>query len=236
MINFVQLQNDVANALLSSDQLANVNVIQYRKLRVQGQVDMATIYSTPRNGRAGCGILVEMPTFTVDKPNLLGPVGNLVFTLAVIEEPNLNMDPVAGTLSDAESTAQLILDELHNLIIAGLVELYADAPAIVPIEDYQLPGTVQYRVQLKMRYNRDQTTRVAMPVITATGDTLAIACATPGVAIYYTLDGTLPTNGAANPGSVLYLGPVTLASGTTLRARAFLAGMTGSNVPMAMAP
>jgi hypothetical protein len=243
MVNFIQLQNDVTLALLASDQLANINVVQYRKLRLQSQVDLSSVYTGVRNGVSGCGILVEMPAFTVDKPNLLGPVGMLEFTLAVIEEPNINMTPATGagatggTQLSAEDVAQIIQDELHGLEIAGLVQLWAAPHAIVPIHAYDAacPGTVQYRVHFSMRYNRDQTPRVAMPVPSQAGDTVTLTCATNGATIYYTLDGTTPVPPPTNPGAQIYTAPVQMVSGQTLRARAFLAGMTGSGVSSAVA-
>jgi hypothetical protein len=52
---------------------------------------------------------------------------------------------------------------------------------------------------------------------------VAISCVTPGAAIYYTLDGTLPTQG-----STLYSGPIYVASASTIRAVAFTNGFTPS--------
>jgi hypothetical protein len=52
---------------------------------------------------------------------------------------------------------------------------------------------------------------------------VAISCATAGSAIYYTLDGSLPT-----PASTLYSGTVHLASASVVRARAFTNGWTPS--------
>ena len=59
------------------------------------------------------------------------------------------------------------------------------------------------------------------------GGSLTLACATAGAAIYYTTDGSYPTptNG------VLYDGPVTgLPTGTTVRAAAYAADMTPSDL------
>jgi hypothetical protein len=47
--------------------------------------------------------------------------------------------------------------------------------------------------------------------------------------IYYTLDGTCPWSG----NGVLYAGPVAVAAAGTIRARAFKAGMVGSNAAAA---
>jgi hypothetical protein len=70
--------------------------------------------------------------------------------------------------------------------------------------------------------------QAAMPVFTpASGanvpTNVTIACATPGAVIYYTLDGTLPTQG-----STLYTGAVSLASASVIRAVAFTNGWTPS--------
>jgi hypothetical protein len=48
---------------------------------------------------------------------------------------------------------------------------------------------------------------------------VAISCTTPGAAIYYTLDGSLPT-----AASTLYTGPLHLTTAGVVRARAFLSG------------
>ena len=52
---------------------------------------------------------------------------------------------------------------------------------------------------------------------------VAISCATPGAVIYYTLDGTLPTQS-----SMLYTGAVSLASASVIRAVAFTNGWAPS--------
>lgn len=229
MTNYVQLQEDLTFALLSAASLANINVVQYRKLRLQGQIDLSAIYQIVRNGRSGCGILVEMPSFEVAHPNLLGPEGDLVMTFAVIEEPNLNFEPTGGTLLSAEDVAQTVLDELHGYFIAGLTSLYADKTAVRSADEFQ--GLVAYRVQFRMRQVRAQTPRVATPSITNVGNVITLACATPGADIYYTLDGTFP--GQPNPGAVKYLNPFPMGLGLTLRVAAWAQNFTGSFVTQA---
>ena len=57
---------------------------------------------------------------------------------------------------------------------------------------------------------------------------VTLACATPGAAIRYTLDGSEPTAGSA-----LYTVPLQLTQTTTVKARAFVAGMADSAVASA---
>jgi hypothetical protein len=65
------------------------------------------------------------------------------------------------------------------------------------------------------------------PIIT-TSVTVTISCATPGAAIYYTLDGSLPTTS-----SLLYTGPLNLGLPSTVRAVGFTNGWTPSAAALA---
>jgi hypothetical protein len=65
--------------------------------------------------------------------------------------------------------------------------------------------------------------KVATPVWNATAKTLT--CATAGAATFYTITGGYP-----NPQTNLYSGPLTLAMGTVLLARSYLAGYLSSEL------
>ncbi|MCC5839216.1 MAG: chitobiase/beta-hexosaminidase C-terminal domain-containing protein [Opitutales bacterium] len=84
------------------------------------------------------------------------------------------------------------------------------------------------------RRHRAYDAPVALPVITPPSGfgagpvEVTMATATPGASLHYTLDGTEPT-----PASALYEGPFTVSRGTTVRARAFLNGVTPSPVASA---
>ncbi len=71
------------------------------------------------------------------------------------------------------------------------------------------------------------TTSCATPVITCTGNTVSITCATDGASIYYTLDGSTPTSG-----STLYnsSSKPSITSTTTVKAIAIKGGLTNSSV------
>lgn len=231
MTNLVQLQDDVTQALLSNEALVNVNIINYRKLRLQSEVDLSALWLTPRNGRAGAGIMVEMPTFEVARPNLPGPEGELVIGCACVEEPNLNFEPASGTLLSAEELAQICLDILHGYLIEGAGGLYAEKTAIRPMEEF--PGMVAYRASVRMRQPREQTVRVAIPTITEEELHIELACATEAAEIYYTQDGTFP--GPSNPGAVKYEEAFDM-TGEVLRWAAYKSGLTGSHVGQARNP
>jgi hypothetical protein len=76
--------------------------------------------------------------------------------------------------------------------------------------------------------------KIASPSFSLAGGTyagtqsVAITCTTPGAAIKYTTDGSVPT--AASP---LYSGPITVSSTKTIKAYAYCAGMTDSDVAAA---
>ena len=65
----------------------------------------------------------------------------------------------------------------------------------------------------------------AAPVITLDGAVASITCSTEGAKIYYTLDGTDPTEA-----SLRYTEPVTLTDGQTIKAIAYCTGLTPSAV------
>lgn len=65
--------------------------------------------------------------------------------------------------------------------------------------------------------------RLVAPVLDAADlDAITLTHVTPGAAVFYSLDGTQPS--PRNPASALALAPFSSAPGTTLRARAWLAG------------
>jgi len=70
-------------------------------------------------------------------------------------------------------------------------------------------------------------TTCATPVITCTGNTVSIDCATDGASIYYTLDGSTPTSSSTlyNSGS-----KPSITSTTTVKAIAIKSGLTNSSV------
>lgn len=224
---FVQLQDDLYAAALEITALQGVNIVQFRKLRLQSEINLAALWETPRNGTSGAGILVEMPTIEVPRPNLPGPEHELKITFAVVEEPNMNLTPTVGTGLSAEEICERLLDTFHGYQIEGIGSLYADARAIEPANDF--PNVVAYRVAFKLRSPRNQTQRVQLPsVSSANNGQVTLANVTDGATIYYTTDGSFP--GPSNPTALQYSGTFDASSVQTVRWAAYLDGCDNSNV------
>ena len=232
--DFTHLQEHLYYGLLSEQLLSPINVVQYRKLRLGSEIDLSTIYLTPRNGTAGCGILVEMPALEVLQTNVSGPPGSLVVSCAVLEEPNLNFAPETGTRLSAEWVSRIVLDSSHLWSDAGIGVMAADRQAIHDADEF--PGLAAYRVRWRLQETRTAIPRTAAPTITLTGTTgpppatlVTLACATPGAHIYYALGWEFP--GPANPLATLYAAPFPAPPpGTWLRAAAYAPNMFRSSV------
>lgn len=216
MTDLVQLQEDISLGLLSWDALATINVVQDRKLRLQQQTDATLIYLTLRNGRKGCGILVEMPTIEIPAQSAPGPASLMTISCLVIEEPTTNFGPQTGTLTDAETVARRVLMFLHGWLLEGRGELYADRRAIVPVND--LAGVIAYRVTCPVRLADTVMTRCSTPAISEAGLVVTLTGAAEEQ-IYYTLDESFP--GAGNPGAQLYQAPFAVDSSTVVRWAAY---------------
>lgn len=238
MTDFVQVQNDLAHALLSCDALNPVNVLQWRKLRLEAEIARDALWQTIRNGRSGAGILVEMPEFRVERPNLAGPEAVLIIGFSVCEEPNTNCAPETGTQLSAEEICQLILELFHGQRLNGSLgfALQAGVNAIRPTEEWG-PGVLSYKVELTTRIARTQTNRAAMPTISVTDGLATLACATSEAEIRYTLtaasapaveDGNFP--GRSNPAAQIYTAPFAVQSGDLLRCAAYKPALLGSDV------
>lgn len=225
MTDYLQLQADLHYAALSNSALDNVNVKLWRKLRLESEVDLSALWLSPRNGRSGLGVVMELPEFDVQHPNLPGPEAFLLLSFLVLEEPNLNFTPTLGTLISAEQAAQTLLEIFHDFQVEGFGTLFAAPKAIASVEDY--PGIVGYRVTFRARVPRDQAARVATPVLSEAAGSLTMTCATAGAQIYFTTDGSFP--GAGNSAAQLYSAALTVTAGDVIRAAAYLSGSPGSH-------
>jgi hypothetical protein len=235
IIPLVQSQSDIWLALMSTPALRNINIVLWRKLRIESEIGISALWQTPRNGVSGAGILIEMPRWEYLNPNVPGGDARFIFPITVVEEPNVNFTPGSGTLLSAEDVSQLVIDALDGAQILDFGELTAARDCMKPSTEPAFQSLVAYDLQLQAMITRSITRRCDPPTISQVGQTLVLTngANTPNAAIYYTLDGSFPSGPdaqlpdpatpgswkAANPNSLLYLDPITVASGSTVNLR-----------------
>lgn len=156
-----------------------------------------------------------------------------------------DLDIIAGEHNRADySTARMLIfenadgaggDWVDHVVHTG--DEHHDGAHVVDIDndgDLDIVSIGWDNDQVVLYENRNVVTgatAVATPTISPTGGTFAapvqvtLATATPGAAIYYTLDGSAPTQA-----SLLYGGPFTVSDDATVRARAFRAGFDPSAI------
>jgi len=237
MIDLVQAEKDLYQLLLSSAQLSNINFARQRVMQLKSEVDMATAWTTPRNGCAGCGGIVMMPEASSDNNNVAGPVLDWVFKVHVLEQPALNWAkaqpgrPMHGTFTTAEEVVQMVLDEVHLYCDDKLATFKVAQNAVV---DANINGVaLGYMVSFKLAKGRStqtlRTGQVQVALSTPASGQTTLACAgDPAAALWYTVDGSFPANDTGiNPQAKQYEGPVAADPGTVLRARAYMDGKLG---------
>lgn len=219
MTDLVQLQNDFAHALLGDEWLQDVNVITRWRLldedvkRADREYAAEVLaYLTPRNGKKGCGIIVEVPEVSVASGNLPGPEFDLSLVCLILEDPITNQGPQTGTLKPADQVAQRILDIGHGWQVEPLGEFYAKGSSMVRATDFE--PLRAFRCRLNLKLPRTQTARAALPTIAEDAGTITLTVA-DGVDCYYTTDSTFP--GPGNPYAQPYAAAFTVDTGTIVR-------------------
>jgi hypothetical protein len=227
MINFTQLQTDFAHALRGDDWLRNVNIVTRHDLNNPDTLKLlpdktlaaeVLCYITPRNGRKGCGVIVEVPEVGVASGNLPGPEFDLALTCLILEDPVTNLAPQTGTLKPADQVAQRILEVGHGWRIEPHGEFFARGPSLREAADFE--PLRAFRCQLNLKLPRTQTTRTALNQNSISEASGEITLTVPeGAEIYYTTDGTFP--GPGNPAATIYSGVFTATAGTVIRWAAY---------------
>jgi len=184
------------------------------------------VWLTPRNGRSGCGLIVEMPTVSVRYANLPGPEHTYGISVVAVEEPGINFAPSTGTLLSAEEVAEIALDCLSPLLIYDVGQLHPAQRAIVEAPEFE--NVVAYRVALNCQSLRTGPSRCVLPAIAEDAGLVTLTANHASDLVYYTLDETLP--GPANPGAVLYSAPFAVTAGQIIRWAAYRAALVGSDV------
>ena len=239
MIDLIQLQEDLYGLLMSAPQLATVNIVQERKFILDQQLQVDAIWQTLRNGCQGCGILIEMPSVEVDSNNVSGPPQTVELSFVSFQNGDTAFIPSgpggpAGAGLFAEQIEQFLVDILHLQNLQGIGTMTARGAFSSPARDYPLINARRTKFVCTPKQTA-QTPRTAAVQVSINTGLATLSSTTPGAAIWYTMDGSFPSNNAValdplshqpvNPGSQEYTSPIPVATGQTLRAAAYANGL-----------
>ena len=232
-----QFQLDCAARLSSESYFEDISVFVVRPrssaevVLLQTKLDDALSGRAFTGGKCGVTCTVRMPSAEVPEPNLPGPVFDAAIVVRVTENPVVNMGG-SGTGKSAEDVALAVIGALHQSVMENLA-VTAAKEALRPQPEELLSGKVVYDCNLLRRFALPAQARVAPVLIVASGAlpdvTVTLNCATAGAAIYYSVDGSYPTPASAS----LYGGGFVVATACKVRAAAFFAGISGSNLTAA---
>jgi len=223
LTDYTALQDDLTALLLNHKKLYQVNASQERKLLLESNVAIDSLWSNPRNAGAGAGIIVEDVRPNTSEQNTPGPIADLVCGFVVLAERNICMTPGVGCGLHPEQIEQIIVDLLHLKLLQPYGQLRCTGQFGEPAADWISEDTGIYarRVKLKMLNARKQTDTCDLVSIANTAGTVTITCncTASGLQIWYTTDGSFP--GELTAGAKVYTAPFNVDPGTVIRAMAY---------------
>ena len=221
-----QIQSDLFFRLLSRKQLSAAGVA-VQIMRPRQEADATAIISgintilagqTSDGARQGLAMLLPLPAFEPEKPNLPSVMGQITQTVIVLENIAINEGP-NGTGLTCEAAAILASLAGHNFILSDSRRLTHSGMTPLKVDEQDFSADIAYEVTFKCPAGFRQEAECQMPGLSADGDDLIITSATPDSVVYLTTDGSLPCeqNPTAAPVSgTLDIG--TLPTGTLIRA------------------
>ena len=227
--DFSALQADVCGRLESDVFFVNVPVIQ----EFSGTSDtdaaeaLATTGRLPKSGKAGACVIVHEAERIPENPNAPGPQYQCDILVRCLELPKVNRAG-NGTGKTARIISQYVEQLFHGWKAGPTGWIIASS---LPYSDPET-GAVGRDVTLRKLKALPELPRCKPPVLSAMAGHLSATCATPGVRIVYTFDGSFPRDTPA-PGApgFEYGPPVALQPpGTLYRAVAYAEGMAASNL------
>ena len=217
-----QFALDTAAILMAAPALLYVPFLAEWKMHLGMEVDIATALENGRNGKVGVVGIVEMPEPDNLQGSVSGPVEDQHFNVLVVEQIDTNETGNRGTKLFAEDVLQFVKDALH----LQADDLYGTIKAngrTETLDSKDFPGCMAKRAPFVLyKCKTISTPRCATVQMVNTSGTVTMSCATGGSAVWYTTDGTTPTNQqGGNPSSQKYTAGITPPAGTLVRAAAF---------------
>jgi hypothetical protein len=239
-----QLPGELAARLAADDYFCDIPVIVADPGNVLAQIAAMTAMVTEKKGKRGVCVIVLQMTADDDYPEVtFGPL-TLKPAFQVIEVRELNLD-TNGTGKSWRKVARRIRDVICSAEFKGLCsELIADKPCIEPI---QFANTREMQVAIGGNAIGGQVTfscqekddeilhQCSMPIFaeSGVGQSIIMTCATVGVVIWFTTDGSFPCpQNAQSAGTAqVYTDPVPVPdNGFTVRAAAYMPGWIASAI------
>lgn len=230
----IELDQDDLTERLEGDELfaQTVFVFSQRNGITENDVNTALGAVNQINGKSGGVIIVLMPQLIPDAPDSPGPRYYVRYPIQVIDWPTMRRVQ-GGTGLSAELVAQRVRQIVHGTQFGRGQALYFDGLEVAPMREQT---QVSYIVFFRRLGNDPQLARPGNVTITPNAGlapiTITMACATPGVDIWYTKDGSYP--GPQNDDALIYMGAFSLDAGAIVRASAVLTGYQQGDVTQAI--
>ncbi len=188
---------------------------------------MDSVCQVNRNGKSGCGILIEDQQIESGSNNVSVPTQIVVLTFVSFQNGDAALTPDIGSGLYAEEVEQYILDALHLQSFGRFGTIQVEGKFSEPARDYQ--GISARRLTLKIKTLATKQTPRTGPVTVAINEGLATLTSQNSAKIVYTLDGSFPSdpsiaiepinNVPVNPRAIIYTVPFTVQPGETLARR-----------------
>lgn len=225
-----QLRQQIADRLAADSYFEDIPVLTEDRGDVENEIARALGTLTETGGKIGICAVVLTPFARIRTQELPGPYLDPLQLSVTIEENVLVNQATGGTQKHCSDVAERVATLLHKWLPDGHTRpVLVSGNGISVVEP--VIGTLAYAVALSfaagLSVSLDQ---VATPTANPDGgvapQTVTLACATAGAAIFYTIDGKFPSPTVGT----LYTAPFEVAAACTLKAAAFLAGYLTSEV------
>jgi len=236
-----RLPYELAARIEANAFFADITVAVAEEGNVAQMVEAKQAIVKTKGGKWGVAVIVLQVPEEEFRPNLqFGPM-LMQPEIQVVENVDQN-NSASGTGKSYRQVARQLVRLLKGTVLEGLTKQIATRkPAIEPVALAQLPGKNLRGCQVNLECMEASTSpgsQVATPVLSAvaaeSGPQVAMACATAGAVIWYTVDDSYPQPSNANTKSTaqVYSGPIAIPEGGfVVRACGYLEGMIESSVP-----
>jgi hypothetical protein len=216
------IQQEIADLILADPFFEDIAVLTEHTKEIESEINRALGPLNERGGKIGAVVIVLTPQAKISFKDVFGPFFDDIKVVALVSvNPTVNND-ASGTGKTASAIAEKVATVVHQQTVnSSNGPVVADDPGITTIEDEFDSRNVHFRTAGGVATAPPQ---VATPIIAEDHGAFTITCATPGAAIFYTLNGKNPVPRVGT----FYSAPFSAGSDLTLKARAWLAGYIAS--------